>query len=67
MNCAVKYIDREEDPKKELKTLIGQAYQRDTNQTAQECVGRYPRSKLGTTRVVNRAVLRGTDKRQTGK
>ena len=29
-------------------------------------VGRYPRSKLGTTRVVNRAVLRGTNKRRTG-
>ena len=29
-------------------------------------VGRYPRSKLGTARVVNRAVIRGTDVRWTG-
>ena len=29
-------------------------------------VGRYTRSKLGTTRVLNTAVLRGTDRRRTG-
>ena len=67
MNCAMEYIDGEEAPAKERKTLLGQASQKDTTQTVQECVGRYPRSKLGTTRVVNRAVLRGTDRRRTGK
>ena len=67
MNYDVECIDGEEAPEKECKTLIGQAYQRDTNQIVQECVGRYPISNLGTTRFVNRAVLCGTDGIRTGK
>ena len=66
MNCAMEYIDGEESPTKKRKTLIDQAYQQDAIQTVQECVRRYPRSKLGTRRFVNRAVLRGTDGRRTG-
>ena len=66
MKCSMEYIYGEEDPAKERKTLLGQASQRDATQTVQECVGRYPRIKLGTTRVVNRSVLRGTYGRRTG-
>ena len=66
MNCAMEYIDRAETPSKKRKTLIGQASHYDAIQTVQECVGRYPTNKLGTRRVINRAVLRGTDGRQTG-
>ena len=60
MNCAMEYIDGEETPTKKRKTQLGQASQQDAIQTVQECVGRYPRSKLGTRRVVKGAVLRGT-------
>ena len=66
MNCAMEYIYGEESTAKECKTLLGQSSHQDATQTVQECVGRYPRSKLGNTRVVNRAVLRGTDGRRTG-
>ena len=65
MNCAMEYIDGEESPTKKRKTLIDQASQQDAIQTVQECVGRYPRSKLGTRRVLNKGVLRGINRRQT--
>ena len=66
MNCAMEYIYREESPTKKRKTLIDQASQQDAIQTVQECVGRYPRSKLGTRRVVNKGILRVIDGRRTG-
>ena len=66
MKCAIEYIDGEEYPTKKLKTLIDQASHQDAIQTVQECVGRYPRSKLGTRRVVNKGIIRGIDGRQTG-
>ena len=53
MNCSMEYIDGEKYPTKKRKTLIDQASQQDAVETVQECVGRYPRSKLGTRRVVN--------------
>ena len=62
----MEYIDWEEAEEKERKTLLGQASQQYTTQTVQECVGQYPRSKLGNTRVVNSAFIRGTDGRRTG-
>ena len=66
MNCTMEYIDGEESPTKKRKKLIDQAYQQDAIQKVQECVGRYPGSKLGTRRVVNKGVLRGIDRRRTG-
>ena len=66
MNCTMEYIDGEEYPTKKHKTLIDQASQQDAIQTVQECVGRYPRIKLGTIRVVNKGIIRGIDKRRTG-
>ena len=66
MNWAMEYIDGEESPTKKRKTLIDQAYQQNAIQTVQECVGRYPRSKLGNRRVVNKGILRGIDGRRTG-
>ena len=66
MNCAMEYIDGEEIPTKKRKTQLGQEYQQDMIQTFQECVGRYNRSKLGTRRVINTGVLRGTSRRRTG-
>ena len=66
MNYAMEYIDGEETPTKKRKTLLDQASQQDAIQTVQECVGRYPKNNLGTRRVINRAVLRGTDGRRTG-
>ena len=65
INCTMEYIDEEESPTKKLKTLIDQASQQDSIQTAQECVKQYPRSKLGTRRVVNKGILRGIDRRRT--
>ena len=66
MNCVMDYIDGEESPTKKRKTLIDQASQQDTIQTVQECVGQYPRSKLGTRRVVNKGIIRGINGRRTG-
>ena len=66
MNCAMEYIDGGESPTKKLKTLIDQASQQDGIQTVQECVGRYPRIKLVTRRVVNKGIIRGIDGRRTG-
>ena len=66
MNCATEYIDGEESQTKKRKTLIDQASQQDAIQTVQECVGRYPRNKLGTRRVVNKGILRGIDERRKG-
>ena len=66
INCAMEYIDGEEYPTQKRKTLIYQAYQQDVIQTVQECVGKYPRNKLGTGRVVNKGILRGIDRRWTG-
>ena len=66
MNCAMEYIDGEEYPTNKLKKLIDQASQQDAIQTVQECVGRYPRIKLGTRRVVNKGIIRGIDGRRTG-
>ena len=66
MNCAMEYIEGEENPTKKRKTLLGQASEHDAIQTAQECVGRHPTNKLGNRRVINRTVLRGTDGRWTG-
>ena len=66
MNCAMDYIDREESPTKKRKTLIDQSSQQDVIQTVQECVGRYPRSKLGTIRVINKGILPGIDGILTG-
>ena len=65
MNCNVEYIVGEEAPAKERKTLLGQSSNQDTTQTVHECVEQYPRSKLGATRVINRAVLCGTNGRRT--
>ena len=65
-NCAMEYIYGEESPTKKCKTLIDQASQQYAIQTVQECVGRYPRSKLGTRRVVNKGILRGIYVRRTG-
>ena len=39
MNCAVEHIEGEDTPAKKHTTLLGQASQRDTIQTVQECVG----------------------------
>ena len=61
MNCNMDYIDGEESPRRKLKTLIDQSSQQDAIQTAQECVGRYPKSKLGTRRVINKGILRVID------
>ena len=58
MNCAMEYIYGEESSTKKLKTMIDQASQQDAIQTAQECVGRYPKGKLGTRKVVNKGILR---------
>ena len=66
MNCAMEYIDREESPMKTRKTMIDQAYHQDAIQKVQECVGRYPRIKLGTRRFVNKGILRGIDGRRAG-
>ena len=66
MNCNVEYIVGEEAPAKERKTLLGQSSNQDTTQTVHECVEQYPRSKLGATRVINRAVLHGIDGIRTG-
>ena len=66
MNCAMEYIDGEESPTKKRKTLIDQASKQDAIQTVQECVGQYPRSKLGTRRVVNKGIICGIDGRRTG-
>ena len=66
MKCAMEYIDEEESPTKKRKTLIDQTSQQDAIQTVQECVGKYPRNKLGTGRVVNKGIIRGIDRRRTG-
>ena len=66
MNCTMEYIDGEESPTKKRKTLIDQASQQDAIQTVQECVGQYPRIKLGTRRVVNKGIIRGINGRRTG-
>ena len=59
MNCAMEYIDGEESSKKKSKTLIDQKSQQDAIQTVQECVGQYPKIKLGTRRVVSKGIIRG--------
>ena len=66
MNCAKEYIDGEEPTTNKRKTLLGQASQHDAIQTVQECVGPYPTNNLGTRRVINSTVLRGTNRRRTG-
>ena len=66
MKYAMEYIDGEETPTKERKTLLGQASQQDAIQTVQECVGQYPTNKISTRRVINRTVLCGTNGRHTG-
>ena len=65
MNCAMEYIDAEESPTKKCKKLIDRAYQKDAIQTVQECVGKYPRSKIGSIIVVNKGILHGIDGRRT--
>ena len=66
MNCAMEYIDGEESPIKNHKTLIDQASHQDAIQTVQDCVGIYPRIKLGTRRDVNKGIISEIDGRQTG-
>ena len=66
MNCPKEYIDGEETPINKRKTLLDQASQKDAIQTVQECVGRYPRSKLGTRRFLNKGILSGINGKQTG-
>ena len=66
MNCAMEYKDEEEYATKKRKTLIGQTSQQDAIQKVQECVGRYPKIKLGTRKLVSKRIIRGINRRWTG-
>ena len=66
MNCAMEYKDKEESTTKKRKTLIDQTSQKDSIQTMQECVERYPTIKLGIRKLVSKRIIRGIDGRRTG-